>query len=116
MRTGGGIGRRPGFRYPYPSDVEVQVLSRALGNWRSGSAAPLHGDGHWFESGISHGLKYVMENITFSDSITFKPGGGISIAGNAKAILTLDNETYTLSLEDYCKKNPSALECRESDV
>jgi hypothetical protein len=57
-----------------------------------------------------------MENITFSDSITFKPGGGISIAGNAKATLTLDNETYTLSLEEYCKKNPGAQECKEYDV
>jgi hypothetical protein len=57
-----------------------------------------------------------MENITFSDSIIFKPGGGISITGNAKAILTLDNETYTFSLEDYCKKNLGAPECREYDV
>ena len=57
-----------------------------------------------------------MENITFSDSITFKPDGGISIAGNAKATLTLDNETYTLSLEEYCKKNPGAQECKEYDV
>ena len=28
--------------------------SRRQGDWRSGSAAALHADGHWFESDISH--------------------------------------------------------------
>lgn len=90
--------------------VEVQVLSRAPGNWRSGSAAPLHGDGHWFKSGISHGLNYIMENITFSDSIE------LSGASTVIAEATDFSENSLLSLEDYCKKNPSALECREYDV
>ena len=90
--------------------MEVQVLSRASGNWRSGSAALLHGDGHWFESGISHGLNYIMENITFSDSIE------LSGASTVIAEATDFSENSLLSLEDYCKKNPSALECKEYDV
>lgn len=61
-----------------------------------------------------------MEHITFSDSFKLKPGGSISFTGNAKATFVLDNETFVLSSstspEEYCKKFPEALECREYDV
>lgn len=61
-----------------------------------------------------------MEDITFSDSIKFNPGGGISFSGNAEATLIIDDEVITLStstpLEEYCKRFPDALECREYDV
>jgi hypothetical protein len=61
-----------------------------------------------------------MENITFSDNIKIKPGGSISLTGNAKATIIIDDEVVTLStstsLEEYCKRFPSALECREYDV
>jgi hypothetical protein len=51
-----------------------------------------------------------MENITFSDSIE------LSGASTVIAEATDFSENSLLSLEDYCKKNPSALECREYDV
>lgn len=61
-----------------------------------------------------------MEHITFSDSIKLEPGGSISITGDAKATFIIDDETFTLSsstpLEEYCKRFPDALECREYDV
>ena len=34
-----------------------------MGDWRSGSAAALHADGHWFESDISHLHKYLKKSI-----------------------------------------------------
>jgi len=34
-----------------------------LGDWRSGSAAALHADGHWFESDIAHLHKYCKKSI-----------------------------------------------------
>lgn len=61
-----------------------------------------------------------METITFSDSLKINPGGSISISGDAKATLTIDDETIILSasspLEEYCKKHPEAPECKEYDV
>jgi len=51
-----------------------------------------------------------MENITFSDSIE------LSGASTVIAEATDFSEGSLLSLDDYCKKNPSALECREYDV
>lgn len=61
-----------------------------------------------------------MEDITFSDSIKIKPGGSISFTGDAKATIIIDNEVITLSastsLEEYCRRFPAALECREYDV
>ena len=61
-----------------------------------------------------------MENVTFSDSLKLNPGGSISFSGNAKATIVIDNEVITLSastsLEEYCKRFPDALECREYDV
>lgn len=61
-----------------------------------------------------------MENITFSDSLKLNPGGSISFSGNAEATLIIDDEVITLSastsLEEYCKRHPAALECREYDV
>ena len=33
----------------------VRIQEGELGDWRSGSAAPLHGDGRWFKSDIAHG-------------------------------------------------------------
>lgn len=80
------------------------------GDWRSDSAAPLHGDGRGFESLIPHGLNYIMENIAFSDSIE------LSGASAVIAEATDFSETPLLSLDDYCKRHPDALECREYDV
>ena len=61
-----------------------------------------------------------METITFSDSLKINPGGSISFSGDAKATLIIDDETIVLSasasLEEYCKKNPGAPECKEYDV
>jgi hypothetical protein len=35
-----------------------------MGDWRSGSAAALHADGHWFESDIAH-YKYFKKMNTY---------------------------------------------------
>ena len=51
-----------------------------------------------------------METITFSDSI--KLSGDTSVT-----VKWLDeSETTITSLEEYCKRNPGAPECREYDV
>lgn len=57
-----------------------------------------------------------MKTVTFSDSLKINPGGSISFSGDAKATLIIDDEVITLSLDEYCKRNPGAPECKEYDV
>ena len=40
-----------------------RALDTHLGDWRSGSAAALHADGHWFKSDIAHLHKYFKKSI-----------------------------------------------------
>jgi hypothetical protein len=49
-----------------------------------------------------------MEHVTFSDNVK----------SSEDFTLPIDQSTGApiLSLEEYCRKNPSALECREYDV
>lgn len=49
-----------------------------------------------------------MEHITFSDNMGSSDAFTLPVEG--------DTDTPLLSLEEYCRKNPSALECREYDV
>lgn len=51
-----------------------------------------------------------MEHITFSDSL--------ELSGRSTATVEFSDssETAITSIDDYCKKNPDALECREYDV
>ena len=51
-----------------------------------------------------------MENITFSDSIE------LSGASTVTTEATDFSESLLLSLDNYCKKNPGAEECKEYDV